>query len=661
MNKKSYHNLSSYLELSPFIIVHSLLMHVIVLSFLLTLPMYSKVNEKESLRGYYVYLMDEKTNKTQASTGRNMSEKQIDAKNIETAIIPGKAIDDVKNKEETAPIAGPDKETGNGDIKMENITGEAPSIIRQNEIYTDSKLMDIKPSYTGPEKEAEIMGKETDKIEKTKTATPIVAVENGGQTEKPVEPHIQPEAISSGIDQVQKKNVENISGGDGRKHIESPFADLQPPPKNDASVSEMKFPARGIELSGTGPSQIMEEAKTIDKGEPQAEQPVTTAPSIFGNKTVQDKKNAIYAADDNEKALTDRAADTQGKKQSLPEAAAKKLPDEARVKKVADGISSSPLKTRKAVFDKKTERRAEAPKATVNTESSKTTVQTVVPAQKNVQDDPGQKGLSIKKEKVLRLLPDIDNILKKAFLELQPVYEKTPELYTEAKLPVTPHALAGGATESYNRTEKAEADIKYDNGPEKKVEAISKINGKFGQGAEAEEEKSVLGLPMDEAFFNKDIKIEVLQQNAESHGVYMYLLKNTYLSLRKRHTWGKEKKIETIVETKRNNDAENEMKTVFSVTKSDEGIYTFVIENRNMVPYNIEVVFVLYGGQKRERIKKISAVSVPPSSMLRFMFVLPDTVFWDDEKFFTGSIEDSDSITKFNDETGFVWKEGKDD
>jgi hypothetical protein len=42
------------------------------------------------------------------------------------------------------------------------------------------------------------------------------------------------------------------------------------------------------------------------------------------------------------------------------------------------------------------------------------------------------------------------------------------------------------------------------------------------------------------------------------------------------------------------------------------------------------------------------------------MFVLPDAVFWDDEKFFSGSIEDSDSITKFNAETGFVWKEGKD-
>ena len=632
-------------------------MHVIVLSFLLTLPIYSKANEKESLLGYYVYLMGEKTNNSQALTGRNVSEKQIEAeKKIDTAIIPEKIMDDVKNKEEIEPSAEPVKETGNNDVK--NITGKGPSIIKQNEIYTDSKLMDLKPSFTEPKKEAEIIAKKADKTEKTETALPVLAVEHGVQTEKPVGPHVQPEAVSSGIDRVEKKNVEKISGGEGRKNIERPFADMQPTSKNDAAVSEMEFPARDIELSETGPSHITEEAKTIAKVESKVEQPVTTAQAMSVNKTVVDKKNAIYTADDNDKALSGKAAEAQKRKQ-LSEAAANKLAEEARLKKVAEGISSSTIKTGKAVNDKKTVRKAEAPKAIVNTEPTKTTVQTVLPAQNHAPEDPGQKGPSIKKEEVLSLIPDINNIIKKSLLELQPVYEKTPGLQTEAKISVTPPVLDRGAPESNTKTENAETDIKYDKGPEKNEKTISKIIDKVEKGADAEE-KSVLGLPMNESFFHKDIKIEVLQRKSESHGVYMYLLKNTYLSLRKRHTWGKEKKIETSVETKRKHDSENEIKTVISVAKSDEGIYTFVIENSNTLPYNAEVVFDLYGGQTRERIKKISAVSVPPSSMLRFMFVLPDTVFWDDEKFFTGSIEDSDSITKFNDETGFVWKEGKD-
>ena len=640
MNNKYYHNLSAYPELSPSVMVYSLLMHLIVLFFLLTLPMYSRVNEKESLFAYHVYLTGEKTNEIQASTGRN---------------VPGKQTDAAKNKEEITPSAEP-----------------------------------VKPSYTEPKKEAEIVGKETDNIEKTKTVSPAMAVKNEVQTEKPVEPLIQPEAISPGIDQVQKQNVENLSGGDGRKNIERPASDLQLPPKKDASASEMKLPARNsteyarmdIERpvivlrppSGKDISEIKinlperssqatvqlsaemtEKPATIKKGEAKIEKPLTSDQTLSVNNVVASEKKAIHKPDENNKALSGKITDTPGDKKILP--LIKKPAEKAPIKKSPLSVTS---KTEETVSAQKNGEKIEAPKTIVNPEHSKTTAQTVVPAQSHAQEDSGQRVLGIKNEKVLRLLPDIDNIIKKTLLGLQPSYEETQGVHTEAESSVTPLALAGGEDGSYIRTEKAETDIKYDKGPEKNEKAISKINDKVEKGAKAEEEKSALGLPMDESLFNRDIKIEVLQRNAESHGVYMYLLKNTYPSLSKRHTWGKEKKIETIVETKRKKDAENEMKTVYSVAKSDEGIYTFVIENRNTVPYNTEVVFVLYGGQKRERIKKISAVSVSPSSMLRFMFVLPDTVFWDDEKFFSGSIEDSDSITKFNAETGFVWKEGKD-
>jgi hypothetical protein len=32
---------------------------------------------------------------------------------------------------------------------------------------------------------------------------------------------------------------------------------------------------------------------------------------------------------------------------------------------------------------------------------------------------------------------------------------------------------------------------------------------------------------------------------------------------------------------------------------------------------------------------------------------------WSDDSFFSGSIEDSESVTKFNTDTGIVWKEYK--
>lgn len=237
--------------------------------------------------------------------------------------------------------------------------------------------------------------------------------------------------------------------------------------------------------------------------------------------------------------------------------------------------------------------------------------------------------------------------------------EKKADTQDEKTAPVVFTPLTEGPRKSDILIDGAEAVAQYDNPPEKednmaleKKDLVEKDNG-------VKPEKPSLGLPLDGPLFLKDIKIEVLVRDGEDSGVFIYLLKNPYLSLRKRHTWGKEKKVRISEESGILTDATKEKKKIFSVAKAGEGVYTFVMDNRVAAPYNTGVLFLLYGGQKHERRKEIKSVSVPPSSMARFMFVLPEAVFWDDEDFFTGSIEDSDSITKFNDETGFSWREEK--
>lgn len=37
--------------------------------------------------------------------------------------------------------------------------------------------------------------------------------------------------------------------------------------------------------------------------------------------------------------------------------------------------------------------------------------------------------------------------------------------------------------------------------------------------------------------------------------------------------------------------------------------------------------------------------------------LMPEGILWEDETAFSGTIEDSDSITKLNAESGLVWKE----
>jgi len=69
----------------------------------------------------------------------------------------------------------------------------------------------------------------------------------------------------------------------------------------------------------------------------------------------------------------------------------------------------------------------------------------------------------------------------------------------------------------------------------------------------------------------------------------------------------------------------------------------------------------LLEGKKGARNRKFEIINLKPHSELTVKFILPEGIFWDDESYFTGSIESSESVTKFNDTTGIVWKEQKEE
>jgi hypothetical protein len=57
--------------------------------------------------------------------------------------------------------------------------------------------------------------------------------------------------------------------------------------------------------------------------------------------------------------------------------------------------------------------------------------------------------------------------------------------------------------------------------------------------------------------------------------------------------------------------------------------------------------------------KEYKSFPLPPSTVTKFRFLMPEALFWDDTDRFSGSIEDSRSVTKFRYETGLTWKEEK--
>ncbi len=199
-------------------------------------------------------------------------------------------------------------------------------------------------------------------------------------------------------------------------------------------------------------------------------------------------------------------------------------------------------------------------------------------------------------------------------------------------------------------------DVLSENGAggEEQMRATTPVAVKTGR------EKTVIGFPMPDAFFLKDIKIQVSLKGTEMPEVSRRLLERPLSddagsATAENHEVAVKEETEDIAIGGRVS-----TEKMFTVAKAGKGIYTFVMENKGEKPYEADMTFVLYGGENRERIKTYKDLRLLPGTALRFRFMLPQAVFWDDEDRFTGSIEDSNYITKFNYNSGLVWKEKKD-
>jgi len=176
-----------------------------------------------------------------------------------------------------------------------------------------------------------------------------------------------------------------------------------------------------------------------------------------------------------------------------------------------------------------------------------------------------------------------------------------------------------------------------------------------------EEKKPALGIPVSDVLLARDIRIEVFFHSAEISGVITQLIKKTHPMDQKKYNPKKSKEIDGLEEKTETYIADtSKVKRSLSVSKAEKAMYVFVLENRKRQNCEVDIIFRLFEGKAGERIKEIKPVELSPNDVLKFKFILPEAVFWDDDYYFTGNIESSDMMTKFNDKTGLIWKEEKD-
>jgi hypothetical protein len=227
--------------------------------------------------------------------------------------------------------------------------------------------------------------------------------------------------------------------------------------------------------------------------------------------------------------------------------------------------------------------------------------------------------------------------------------EKTPQVKDKEELGVeilTPEKNTMPSQKDYF--------LKLDN----KKQITTEIEPEAKEETIGEEKSPPLGIPVSDVLLLKDIRIEVFFKDADMSDVLLHLLKKAHPMENRKDDSVKQKEVEVVEET--NIAGTSGIKRVFYVAKAEKGLYTFVIMNKANKAYEADVVFRLFERKAGGRIKEYKSIELPPNTALKLKFILPEAVFWDDEYYFTGTIESSNTLTKFNDKTGLIWKEEKD-
>jgi hypothetical protein len=92
------------------------------------------------------------------------------------------------------------------------------------------------------------------------------------------------------------------------------------------------------------------------------------------------------------------------------------------------------------------------------------------------------------------------------------------------------------------------------------------------------------------------------------------------------------------------------------IPSARDGVYTISVESEGRNRATTGCTLILYEGSSRERTATRQLRSISGTQQL-FKVLMPEAVLWNDPAAFTGTLEDSDSETRFNASSGLYWKE----
>jgi hypothetical protein len=87
-----------------------------------------------------------------------------------------------------------------------------------------------------------------------------------------------------------------------------------------------------------------------------------------------------------------------------------------------------------------------------------------------------------------------------------------------------------------------------------------------------------------------------------------------------------------------------------------EGIYEFMVDSASEQANTATFTLKLYEKSSRARTRALGSRQITGNESV-VKIIMPEGILWGDDDAFSGSFENSDSITKFNTDTGLLWRE----
>lgn len=154
-----------------------------------------------------------------------------------------------------------------------------------------------------------------------------------------------------------------------------------------------------------------------------------------------------------------------------------------------------------------------------------------------------------------------------------------------------------------------------------------------------------------------DLKLEMVNRDDKFHQVKIAVVYREYPRNRRNRpmTKSEAQRVQTLTPLLAR-PRENTLEAVIEVTR--DGIYEFRLLNPSAPDMEANYNVILHENSPRARTKKVGQLRLGHNGTI-VKVLMPEGILWSEEAAFTGNLEDSDSITKFNSDSGLVWKEYK--